>query len=80
MCYTVKKGIHAEAVMYKVKSFTTEIKIFETRKELEKLDQMVNDFIAANKVTKLKSVSDCCTTDDSGATIGIVRTIAYQQD
>ena len=66
--------------MYKVKSFTTEIKIFETRKELETLDAMVNDFIAKNNVTKLKSVSDCCTTDDSGATIGIVRTIAYQQD
>ena len=66
--------------MFKVKSFTTEIKIFETRKELETLDAMVNDFIARNSVTSVASVSDCCTTDDNGATIGIVRTIAYQQD
>ena len=64
--------------MYKVKSFTTEIKIFETRKELENLDAMVNDFIAKNNVSKVTAVSDCCTTDDNGATIGIVRTIAYE--
>ena len=65
--------------MYKVKSFTTEIKIFETRKELETLDNLVNDFVARTKV-KLLSAADTCTTDDSGATIGIIRTIAYQQD
>jgi hypothetical protein len=48
--------------MVKVKSFSTELKIFHTMKELESLDQQVNQFIKDSKVSKIVSVSDTCTT------------------
>jgi len=38
---------------------------------------MVNQFIEENKVQKVISVSDTCTTDDSGS-IGLIRVIAYE--
>jgi len=63
----------------KIKTFTTEMKIFHARKELENLDQQVNRFISDNGITKVISVSDTCTTDDKGATMGIIRTVAYEQ-
>jgi hypothetical protein len=65
--------------MIKVKTFTTEMKIFHARKELDNLDQQVNQFISDNGIKKVISASDTCTTDDKGATIGIIRTIAYEQ-
>ncbi len=65
--------------MIKVKTFTTEMKIFHARKELENLDQQVNRFISDNGITEVISVSDTCTTDDKGATMGIVRSVAYGQ-
>lgn len=65
--------------MIKVKTFTTEMKIFHARKELENLDQQVNRFISDNGIAKVISVSDTCTTDDKGATMGIIRTVAYEQ-
>lgn len=64
--------------MIKVKTFTNELKIFQTRKELESLDQQVNDFIKENGIKKIVSVSDACTTDNTGAAIGIIRVIAYE--
>jgi len=64
--------------LIKIKTFTTEIKIFETRNELNRLDETVTSFLTENGISKLISVSDTCTTDDSGATIGIIRTIAYE--
>jgi hypothetical protein len=39
---------------------------------------MVNTFIEENSVSNVISVSDAFTTDDQGATIGIVRVIAYE--
>ena len=63
--------------MVKVKTFASPLKIFHARKELEGLDDMVNKFIAENKVQKVISVSDACTEDDSG-TIGVVRVLAYE--
>ena len=53
--------------MFKVKTFASPLKIFHARKELEGLDDMVNKFIEENKVQKVISVSDACTTDDSGS-------------
>jgi hypothetical protein len=47
-------------------------------KELEVLDEKVNDFIAKNRVKKVVSVSDTSTTDNTGATIGLIRAIAYE--
>ena len=63
--------------MVRVKTFACPIKIFHARKEIEDLDAMVNSFIKENKVQKVVSVSDTCTTDDSG-TIGLIRVIAYE--
>ena len=64
--------------MTKVKTFTCPLKIFHTKTELEDLDNIVNEFIETNDVKKIISVSDTCTTDDSGASIGLIRVIAYE--
>ena len=64
--------------MVKVKTFATELKIFHTMKELYDLDEQVNQFIKDNNINKIVSVSDTCTTDDKGATIGMIRVLAYE--
>ena len=64
--------------MVKVKTFATELKIFHTMKELYDLDVKVNQFIKDNNINKIVSVSDTCTTDDKGATMGVIRVIAYE--
>ena len=61
----------------KVKTFASPLKIFQARKELEELDNMVNKFIEENNVQRIVSVSDACTTDDTGASIGLIRVVAY---
>ena len=63
--------------MIKVKTFTNEIRVLHAMKELEELDAQVNNFIASNKVGKVVSVSDACTSGD-GNTIGIIRVMAYE--
>jgi hypothetical protein len=63
---------------WQVKTFTTELKIFQTMKELDTLDIRVNQFIVENKVKKVVSVSDTTTTDSSGATIGLIRVLTYE--
>lgn len=62
----------------KVKTFTCPMKIFKAKGELDKLDKMVNQFVKEKKVKKIISVSDTCTTDDSGATMGLIRVVAYE--
>ncbi len=62
----------------KVKTFASPLKIFQARKELEELDNMVNKFIEENNVQRIVSVSDACTTDDTGASIGLIRVVAYE--
>ena len=62
----------------KVKTFTTPLQIFHAKEALKKLDELVNQFVEDRKVKKIMSVSDTCTTDDSGATIGLIRVIAYE--
>ena len=68
----------AEKKSFKVKTFTTEVKIFQTMKELENLDDRVNRFIADNRAKKVVSVSDTTTTDNTGATIGLIRVLTYE--
>jgi len=63
---------------WKVKTFTTELRVFQTMKELNTLDNQVNQFIAENKLKKVVSVSDTTTTDSSGATIGLIRLLTYE--
>ena len=74
--FSIKKK--EELPMVKVKSFTSEIKILHTMNELKELDIRVNRFIEDNGIQKVISVSDTCTTNDEGATIGIIRVIAYE--
>ena len=64
--------------MVKVKTFTTELKIFHAAQELGDLDEQVNQFISGSGVVKVISVSDAATTDNTGATIGLIRTLAYE--
>jgi hypothetical protein len=64
--------------MIKVKTFASTLKIFHTKKELEKLDATINKFIEQNGIKRVISVSDACTSDDSGATIGLIRVLAYE--
>ena len=66
--------------MIKVKSFTSEIKIFQTMRELNQLDDQVNRFIVDNGIKKVISVSDMSTTDTAGSTIGLIRVIAYEEE
>lgn len=63
---------------YRVKTFTNELKIFQTMKELAALDEQVNRFLAENRVKKVISVSDAATTDNTGATIGLIRVLVYE--
>lgn len=63
--------------MIKVKTFTNEIRVLHAMKELEELDAQINAFIDKNKIEKVVSVSDSCTSGD-GNTIGIIRVMAYE--
>ena len=65
--------------MIKVQSFATQLKIFHTRNELDKLDKEVSDFIAARGIRKVISISDSATTGNSGETIGLIRVLAYEE-
>ena len=65
--------------MMKVKTFTSPLKVFHTQQELSQLDEQVNAFISEKASCRVISVSDTCTTDDKGATIGIIRVVAYEE-
>lgn len=62
----------------KVKTFTSSLEIFHTKQQLDQLDELVNKFVTENDVESIVSVSDTCTADDSGKTVGIIRVIAYE--
>jgi hypothetical protein len=64
--------------MVTVKTFSSPLRIFHAKNELEDLDNMVNQFLEKNHFNKIISVSDACTTDENGATIGLIRVIAYE--
>ncbi len=66
-------------VVVKIKTFTMPLKIFETVRELEALDEQVNKFMGEKGNRKLVSASDTCTTDASGASIGIIRVVGYEE-
>jgi arginine decarboxylase-like protein len=65
--------------MIKVKSFTIPLKAFHVMQELGDLDEQVNTYIKEKNIKKVFSVSDTNTTDDRGATIGMIRVLAYQE-
>lgn len=64
--------------MAKVKTFTSPLKVFHVKEELENLDAEINQFITENDVKKVISVNDATTTDNTGASIGIIRVVAYE--
>jgi uncharacterized coiled-coil DUF342 family protein len=65
--------------MIKVKSFSSQLKIFHTRNELDELDKEVSDFIASRGIRKVICLSDASTTGNSGETIGLIRVLAYEE-
>jgi hypothetical protein len=64
--------------MIKVRTFTTPIKIFATQRELQELDDQVSAFLNEESATKVYSVGDATTAGESGETIGLIRTVAYE--
>ena len=69
----------AEKKVFRVKTFTSELKIFETMRELSALDDQVNQFLKQKKAKKVISVSDTTTTDNTGASIGLIRVLVYEE-
>ncbi len=65
--------------MYKVKSFGTDLRVFHVHEELERLDREVNRFFESRPNARLVGVSDMPVTDDKGATVGLVRVVAYEE-
>lgn len=63
--------------MPKVKTFTSDLRIFKTIGQLDALDAQVNAFIEREGVRSVHSVSDAVVTADTGATIGVIRVLAY---
>lgn len=64
--------------MIRVKTFTSQLRIFHTRNELLELDQAVNDFVAERGIRKVISVSDSVTSGERGEAIGVIRVLAYE--
>jgi hypothetical protein len=65
--------------MIRVKTFTSVMQIFHTKQELDELDAAVNDFLAAEGIRTVVSVSDAVTTGAKGESIGIIRVLAYEE-
>jgi hypothetical protein len=64
--------------MIKVKTFGEPLQAFKTQRELEELDQRVNEFLKEKNITRVISVSDS-TTNENGSTIGLVRVVVYEE-
>ena len=64
--------------MVKVKTFSTQLRIFHVKEELDELDKTVNEFIKKNKIKKIVSVSDSSTANIDGGTMGLIRVVAYE--
>ena len=64
--------------MVKVKTFSTQLRIFHVKEELDELDKAVNDFIKKSKIKKVVSVSDSSTANIDGGTMGLIRVVAYK--
>jgi hypothetical protein len=64
--------------MFKVKTFTIPLVIFQVRNKLKNLDQQVNQFLEEVQAKRVVAVSDTHTTDDSGATMGLIRVVTFE--
>ena len=63
--------------MIKVKTFGEPLQPFKAQRELDELDQRVNQFLRANNITRVLSVSDS-TTVEAGNTCGLIRVLVYE--
>lgn len=63
--------------MIKVKTFGEPLQPFRAQRELDELDERVNQFLRDNKITRVLSVSDS-TTVEGGNTCGLIRTLVYE--
>ncbi len=64
--------------MIKVKTFAIPLVIFQVRNKLKDLDEQVNRFLEEVQAKRVVAVSDTHTTDDSGATMGLIRVVTYE--
>jgi hypothetical protein len=64
--------------MVKVKTFGEPLQPFRAQRELDELDERVNQFISENKITRVLSVSDS-TTVETGNTCGLSRVLVYEE-
>ena len=64
--------------MIKVKTFGEPLQPFRAQRELDELDERVNQFIRDNNVSRVLSVSDS-TTVEAGNTCGLIRVLVYDE-
>ena len=64
--------------MIKVKTFGEPLQPFRAQRELDELDERVNQFIRDNNVSRVLSVSDS-TTVEAGNTCGLIRGLVYEE-
>ncbi len=64
--------------MIKVKTFGEPLQPFKAQRELDELDERVNQFVKDNKISRVVSVSDS-TTVEAGNTCGLIRVLVYEE-
>jgi hypothetical protein len=64
--------------MIKVKTFGEPLQPFRAQRELDELDERVNQFILDHDVVRVLSVSDS-TTVEAGNTCGLIRVLVYEE-
>src|SRR4030043_2326758 len=74
----MRSGRKGGIAVIRVRTFTSQLKIFHTRNELVELDEAVNNFVASRGIRKVVSVSDAVTTGEKGEAIGIIRVFTYE--
>src|SRR4030043_1991690 len=75
----MRSGRKGGIAVIRVRTFTSQLKIFHTRNELVELDEAVNNFVASRGIRKVVSVSDAVTTGEKGEAIGIIRVVTYEE-
>lgn len=72
------QNIRKQTGMRTLKPLTSPLKILTycEAKEFEHVDELVRTFIGEDNIMKKISVEDACTTDDRGATMGVIRVLA----
>jgi hypothetical protein len=64
--------------MFKVKTFGEPLQPFRAQRELDELDERVNQFVRDNNISRVLSVSDS-TTVEAGNTCGLIRVLVYEE-